>query len=121
MTSSYGRAQARRATLRRRLDAKHPLFADQFFARDVARHRGYYAGQLVPAPAKPRRRRPAHRSVNRATQQAFKARQLDLLEWRPRRRDFIQALLRKVQEVLRRGMQGIALKLFPSRSTRRGR
>lgn len=115
MTSSFSRAQVRRAALRRRLAARHPLFAEQLYAREVAQFRAYYAGQSVPAPTHPRRQRPTCRPVNQAAQKAFNARQLDLFGWRPRKRGVVQAVVGVVQRLLRRGMRGIVLKLFPSR------
>ena len=83
MASNLTRSTTRRAALRRRLDARYPLFADQFYARDLGQHRAYYMGQPMPAPSHPRRRRPArHRPIDRKAQEAFRTRQLDLLAWR---------------------------------------
>ncbi len=116
MTSSFSRAQVRRAALRRRLAARHPLFADQLYVREVAQFRAYYGGQSVPAPANPRRRRPARRPVNRAAQKAFNARQLDLFGWRPMKRGFFQAIVGIVQQLLCQGKQGIMQKLSAIRA-----
>lgn len=83
MASNLTRSTTRRAALRRRLDSRYPLFADELYRNDLAQHRAYYAGQPVPAPSHPRRRRPArHRTIDRKAQAAFQARQLDLLAWR---------------------------------------
>jgi hypothetical protein len=103
-TSAITRANSRRAALRRRLDARHPLFADQFYARDIAQHRAYFNGQQVAAPSHPRRRRPARRSVNRTAQQAFRVRQMDLLTWkRPSRaRIMMERIVAAIRTVIQR-------------------
>lgn len=82
MTNTITRANSRRAALRRRLDARYPLFADQFYQQAIQRHRAYYQGQPVPAPAHPRRRRPARRPIDKKALAAFRACQLELLAWR---------------------------------------
>lgn len=83
MANNITRANNRRQILRRRLGSRYPLFADQFYARDLDRHRAYFNGQPVAAPSHPRRRRPArHRTIDRKALAAFQARQLDLLAWR---------------------------------------
>lgn len=81
-TSAITRATARRAALRRRLDARYPLFADQLYQQDIQRHWGYFNGQPVAAPSHPRRCRPARRPTDRKALEAFRARQMDLLAWR---------------------------------------
>lgn len=104
-TSTITRANNRRQILRRRLDASFPLFADQFYARDLGQHRAYYQGQPVPAPTHPRRRRPASRPINKAAQAAFRARQLDLLAWRH------PSLARRVLGAAGRFLRGILARI----------
>lgn len=82
MANTITRATARRAALRRRLDARYPLFADELYRRDLDQFRAYFNGQPVPAPSYPRRRRPVHRPNDRKALAAFQVRQLDLMAWR---------------------------------------
>lgn len=100
MAKTVTRANSRRAVLRNRLDARYPLFAEQFYARDLDRHRAYYRGQPVAAPSHPRRRRPARRPIDRKAQDAFRARQLSLLAWR--RPIGLRTIVRAAGRALRR-------------------
>lgn len=101
MGNCYSRAQTRRAALKRQLDAKHPLFAGQFYARDLARYRGYFNGQVVAGPANRRRSRPVVRATNKSAQAAMAARQLELLAWRAQRSSLMTVLWGKCQNVLK--------------------
>lgn len=102
-TSAIIRADSRRAALRRRLDARYPLLADQFYQQDIQRHRAYFSGQQVPAPTHPRRRRPASRPTDRKALEAFRARQMDLLAWK--RPGPVRRILGAIGRILR-GIRG---------------
>lgn len=101
MGNCYIRAQVRRAALKRRLDAKHPLFAGQFYERDLAQYRGYFNGQLVTGPANRRRSRTVVRAINKTAQAAMAARQLELFAWRAQRPSLTSVLWSKCQKVLK--------------------
>lgn len=107
MANTITRATARRAALRRRLDARYPLLADQLYQRDIAQHRAYYQGQTVAAPSHPRRRRPARRPVNRTALEAFRAGQLDLLTWK--RPSQIRGMVRRIVAAVTCIMRRIAV------------
>lgn len=109
MANTITMATARRQILRRRLDARYPLFADEFYARDLGQHRAYYAGQAVPAPCHPRRRRPARRPIDRKAMEAFRERQMDLLAWRRpgRVRRVLGAAGRFLQRILGKVVAGM--------------
>lgn len=76
-TSAAARAFKRRDQLRSRLETRYPLFAQQFYDRDLEQFRGWFNGQSVPAPSHPRRKQ-KRRPVDKAALAAFKARQLQL-------------------------------------------
>ncbi len=106
MANTITKENNRRAALRRRLNARYPLFADEFYQQDILRHRAYFRGQPVPAPSHPRRRRPARRPIDTKALAAFRARQLDLLAWkRPSRtrgmvRQVVAAIAALLQKVV---------------------